>query len=77
MQEWGDRAPWSWLWLCMAAKVRHRDGNRRFTVFLSERIFTRLKQKGFCNWGTQDRLQLVPVKLSVQQKPFSLTAHPI
>jgi len=77
MPEWGDRAPWSWLWLCMAAKDRHYDGNRRFTVFLSERtagrIFTRLKQKGLCGWG----LQLVPAKLSAQQKLARLTTRPI
>lgn len=81
MPEWGDRAPWSWPWLCMAAKDRHCDGNRRFTVFLSERtagrIFTRLKQKGLCGWGTQDGLQLVAAKLSAQQKPLSLTTRPI
>lgn len=41
---------------CMAAKELHYDGNRRFTLFLSERIagriLTELKQKGLC--GSRD-----------------------
>lgn len=40
----------------MAAKDLHYDGNRRFTLFLSERtagrILTGLKQKGLC--GSMD-----------------------
>lgn len=40
----------------MAAKELHYDGNRRFTLFLSERIagriLTELKQKGLC--GSRD-----------------------
>lgn len=39
----------------MAAKDLHYDGNRRFTLFLSERtagrILTELKQKGLCGSG--------------------------
>lgn len=55
MPEWGDRAPWSCWWLWTVAKERHSDGNRRFTVFLSERtagrILTKLEQKGHCGSG--------------------------
>lgn len=52
----------------MAAKDLHYDGNRRFTVFLSERtagrILTELKQKGLCGSGTQGWLQLVPCEIA-------------
>lgn len=65
----------------MAAKDRHSDGNRRFTVFLSKRtagrILTGLEQKGLCGSGTQGWLQLVTVKLPAQQKPFNLKTHPV
>lgn len=53
--EWGDWGSLELagpLWL---QKDLHYDGNRRFTVFLSERtagrILTELKQKGLCGSG--------------------------
>lgn len=57
----GHNARAGWLGLLgagrasMAAKDLHYDGNRRFTVFLSERtagrILTERKQKGLCDSG--------------------------
>lgn len=61
----------------MAAKDLHYDGNRRFTVFLSERtagrILTELKQKVLCGSGdARAGCSKSPVKLSAQQKPLNL-----
>lgn len=53
--EWGDGGLLGAGRASMAAKDLHYDGNRRFTVFLSERtagrILTELKQKSLCGSG--------------------------
>lgn len=50
----------------MAAKDLHYDGNRRFSLFLSERtagrILTELKQKGLCGPGDARPAAASPLK---------------